>query len=310
MSSQNTVADIISVKDPEAFDLLQKILERPAMFVGTPRFDYADHLFSGYCWGRGTGVEFMPSKELQYWLLHTQSVSLYGEISGRSLFYRCFGTGQIAFDKYKEFLYAQMPEEWPVVNSGDPIVKSLTSCSQAVDVEIYAYESNHNLVRHDLINDGIPKDNIDFVRAAKKSIKQHGEVRYDWADGDLHSHNMKLAKTTVDTVREMIKNSNIEFDELKIYVRKEQLFNQVRFLYRCGQEWLDDGAIITDPNNHNLLVAMHANAKNASADALRECECDVFDMQDYDFMFVPDAFVYADDKTFHSEFLQWKNGIV
>lgn len=73
MKSENTIANKINQQDPEAFDLLQKMLERPAMFVGVNRFDYFYHEFSGYCWGRGTGVESMPNQELQHWLLHNQS---------------------------------------------------------------------------------------------------------------------------------------------------------------------------------------------------------------------------------------------
>lgn len=85
------------------------------------------------------------------------------------------------------------------------------------------------------------------------------------------------------------------------------MFTQVRFLYRRDQEWSDDCAIIADHNNHDLLIAIHANAKNASSDALRECGCDVVDKQDYDFVFVPDIADYADEKAFYSEYLQWKN---
>ena len=310
MIPENTVASKIAEKKPEAFDLLQKMLDKPAMFVGTNRFDYVYHLFSGYCLGSGADLEFMPSKELQYWLLHTQSASLSGEISGRSLFFRCFGIGQIAFDQYKAFLYAKMPEKWPEIDANDdPLVKALAAHDQGVDVEIYSYESNYNLVRHNLINDGIPTDNTNFIRAAVKSIKQFGEVRYNWTDDIEPDHNIKLAQTVVDNVYKMIRNSDIEPDELKIYVRKERLFTQVRFLYRCGQKWSDDSAIIASSDNHALLIAIHASAKNASSEALRECGCYVFDNQDYEFMFVPDISVYNDGKTFYSEFSYWKDEI-
>ena len=160
MNAENTIANKTKQQDSEAFELLQKMLDRPAIFVGTTRFDYFFHEFVGYCWGRGTGVDFMPNQELQYWLLHNQSVSLSGEIAGSSLFFRCFGIGQIAFDKYKEFLYAALPSKWPEINiNNDPVVRAIAMHSQSVDVEIYAHESNHDLVRYDLINDGIPKDN-------------------------------------------------------------------------------------------------------------------------------------------------------
>lgn len=123
-------------------------------------------------------------------------------------------------------------------------------------------------------------------------------------------HNAKLAHSVIDNIRKMIVNSGVAYDELSVYVSKERLFTQVRFLYRYGQEWSSDSAIIADPDNHDLLIAIHANAKNASSDALRKCGCDVVDKQDYDFMFVPNMIDYADEKTFYSEYLQWKNEAV
>ena len=163
MAPTNTIASKIAAIDPEILDLLQKILHRPTIFVGENRFDYVHHLFDGYCWGKGVDINFLPSKELQYWLLHTQSSSLYGEISGRSLFFRCFGVRQIAFEQYKSFLNTEMPEKWPEIEiNDDPFTKRLATHYQSVDVEIYSYENKYGIVRHNLLKDGIPTDNINL----------------------------------------------------------------------------------------------------------------------------------------------------
>lgn len=73
-----------------------------------------------------------------------------------------------------------LPEKWPKININDnPLVMAMASNSKAVDIEIHAYESNYDLVRYDLINDGIPKDNTVFIDAVTKSIERYGEIRYE-----------------------------------------------------------------------------------------------------------------------------------
>ena len=123
METENTVGGRIEKQDPKAYELLQNIIKRPGMYVGIGRLDYVDNLFTGYYIGRASlgqenGVVFLPHNELQYWLLHTQSASVDGNIHGRTLFYRCFGIREMAFENYKVFLNANLPDNPKDVYSG------------------------------------------------------------------------------------------------------------------------------------------------------------------------------------------------
>ena len=264
MDQDQTIAAQIFEKDPEAFDLLKKMLDRPALFVGTSRFDYIDRLFGGYCLGRGHNINHMPSQEMQYWLLHTQSASLHsGSLQGRSLFYRCFGSEQMAFDQYKEFLNSiliQHPKD--------------------VDRELFEYEERYEV------------------------------VHYDWEDDVPSDYNINLAHAVLDNVQRMIDDAGIVHDEIRIYIRKESLFNQVRFLIHTTDGWMNDSKMISNPDNHEVLIAIHVNTRNASTDALRECGCDVNNEQKYNESLLLIGDTIADDMTFLSEYMQWRDMVI
>ena len=255
----NTIGSRMKSQDKEAFSLLQKMINRPALFVGYNRFDYIDFFFSGYCIGCKSDVSFLPSKEIQYWLLHTQSASLHGSINGVTLFYRCFGSRQMAFEKYKEFLETVMPENL-----------------NGVDDELYAYENEFNI------------------------------VRYEWENDVPIDHYKKLAQAVSIDIRTMIDQTGLLYDEVRIFIRKEKMFNQVRFLFHGDYGWIDDSQIIVKPENHNFLIAIHANARNATAEDLCNCGYDVFDKTYYDNNVLPPHDAFMDWMSFFSEFTSWK----
>ena len=266
MKLGNTIANKIAEQDPEAFTLLQKIINRPAMFVGTNRFDYIDCLLTGYYIGRGTGVDFLPNKEMQYWLLHKQSATLHGSISGRQLFYRCFGYKNLALENYKAFLYAdltQIPQHF-----------------KGIDYEIYAHEENQNI------------------------------VRYEWEEDIPSDYYEKLAQAVLNSINCMISQSGFVYDLLKIYIRRESLFCQARFMFHDTDGWKDDNEIIVKQENHEYLIALHTNARNARKEDLQNYGCDVVDVQDYDdkLLTLNDSFI--DKITYSSEYLRWKNDVL
>ena len=87
----------------------------------------------------------------------------------------------------------------------------------------------------------------------------------------------QMAQTVLDNITEMLRRSGIAYDQLKVYVRRDTYFLQVRFLYRGEGGWTDDRSLIAKPENHGLLLAIHAYALSASIKALQDCGCDVID---------------------------------
>ena len=105
----------------------------------------------------------------------------------------------------------------------------------------------------------------------------------------------------------MISRANFVCEKLKIYIRKERLFNQVRFIFYENEVWKDDSEIIAKPENHELLIEMHASIKYTSAEALRDCGYYVVDTFDYDNDILPLGEMFTDEIAFHTKFLQWKS---
>lgn len=274
METENTVGSRIMKRDPEAFEMLKFLIMRPGMYVGKVRLDYVEHLFTGYYLasrrylGQNDKVDFLPSMELQYWLLHTQSAAIDGSISGTSLFYRCFGSRKMAFDYYKIFLDADIPDNPECVYS-----------------EILNYTYSHNIVDYSYFEEGLLKE----------------ELPPDYYQ--------KSAQTVIDIIKEMINNAGLTYDELKVYIRKERLFNQVRFMFYGSEGWKDDSVIIANSENHERLVAMHAHVKGTSAAALRGCGCHVQDTMNYDDGVFPSGDMFTDEIAFITEYLQWRSKI-
>jgi len=271
ITTNTTVAECMAAETPHAFELMQHMLERPGVYAGTNHFYYIDLLLQGYSWERGSFC-LLPSRQLQYWLLHTQSAALHTcSMQGRSLFYRLFGVRALAFEHYKGFLEAVLPEE-----PDDP---------SEVSFEISSYESEHDI------------------------------VRYEWEDDVPPDHNERLAKNVVSGITGMIDRAGAEHDRLRIYVRRERLFVQVRFLFRTADGWNDGAEIIAKDENHGALIAMHANARNASEEALRTCGCDVNDAivfsNSWENCEVTDLeSLITDETAFITEYLRWKEAVV
>ena len=259
----NSVAKQIAQKDIEAYTLLESILGRPKKYVGVDRLDYIDHMFGGYCLGRDIAIDYMPSKELQHWLLHTQSASLQGALSGRTLFYRCYGFRQQALNQYIRFLSA-----------------SIQRCldhdrEYAIDEELRSYEDNNQI------------------------------IKYDCEDGNIEDHKNRLAHAVIQSIEKQLRVCKIDYDDILVYVRKERLFCQVRFLYHSKDGWVDDSSIISMKESHEHLIALHANARNTTTEALCNCGCQVYDSIGYDDnQLSRDSFF--ETISFNVEFNQWK----
>jgi len=116
----------------------------------------------------------------------------------------------------------------------------------------------------------------------------------------------ELAKDVVDIITSMILNTNTTYDQVKIYVRNEGAFRQIRFLFHTKNGWVDDSNVISFHKNHSLLIDAHVKIRCTTAKALRNNGCDVFDEQSYDYSKHPTTGVFTDDMTFHSEYLRWK----
>ncbi len=248
-----SLSNIFKERDIEVYNLLERILKRPGLYVGIERFDYVELFFNGYFYNRKSEISILPNKELQYWLLHNQSASINGTVTGTTLFYRCFGIRKSAFESYKIFLNVSLPEKL-----------------KYVDEELYQYEKNHNIV----------------------SLE----------------HNLKLVKTIYDDVCEMVRNAGFEYDEIKIYIKKERLFNQIRFLLKSNNDWIEDSQVIEKPENHNLLISIHSKVRNATTENLRSCGYDVFDCIDFEKNLI-EAEDIKEEVMLLTEYNKWKNGV-
>ena len=120
----------------------------------------------------------------------------------------------------------------------------------------------------------------------------------------------KLAQAIIDNIMEMLRRDNLTYEKLKIYIRKERLFNQVRFIFFSSDGWIDDSEIIAKPENYEFLIAIHAMVTDVTATALRDCGCYVSDDIHYDNNVLPSGDMFTDAMTFHTEFLQWKQDII
>jgi len=219
--------------EPKRTALLLKIMELPAVWFGTTRFDYMMCFLDGYDFHE---QEHHPKgfmrerRELEYWLLHSHSAAVCGcSIVGWSLFYRCFGCGPEAFEAYRAFLDTSLPQD------GDDVW-----------YELDKYKSAHE---------------IPFYIGKKITPEKH----------------QQMAQTVLDNITELLHRSEIAHDQLKVYVRRDTCFLQVRFLYHSESGWTDDTALIAKPENHDLLIAIHAHAQNTSTKALQALDFDVLD---------------------------------
>jgi hypothetical protein len=91
-----------------------------------------------------------------------------------------------------------------------------------------------------------------------------------------------LARDIVDTIKQMIRNTKVTYDQIKIYIRRENLFKQIRFILHTEDGWIDDSNALSLPENHSLLIEIHAKIRSTTAEALCNCGCEVFDEQFYD----------------------------
>jgi len=265
MQPSTPLIDRLAEQEPKRTALLLKIMERPAMYFGTPRFDYFQQFFGGYDWDawerrleEKTPRPIDETRELEYWLLHTHSATFHGSLTARSLFYRCFGCGPEAFEAYRSFLHTSLPQ------------------SDSVDYDLYKYQSDHKIPYYD----GYDKPKPEILQ--------------------------QMAQTVLDNITELLHRSEITYDQLKIYVRRDYAFLQLRFLYHSEAGWTDDSALLASPENHDLLIAIHAYAQNTSTKALQNCGFDVLDTRRRKDRFGHDR-PYA--QSFAYDYAKWKTEI-
>ena len=259
MQPSTPLIDRLAEHEPKRTALLLKIMERPGVLFGSPRFDYTMAFLDGYDYHEH---EHHPKgfrrecQELQYWLLHTLSASFHGSLNGWSLFYRCFGCEEEAFDAYRAFLDASLPQD------GDDVW-----------FELNKYKSAHE---------------IPYYIGNKTTPEKH----------------QQMAQTVLDNITELLHRSEITYDQLKVYVRRDTCFLQVRFLYHSATGWTDDDALIAKPENHDLLIAIHAYAQNTSTKALQACGFDVLDTRRRKDRFGHDR---PYNLSFAFDYANWKN---
>ena len=228
-----TMAERMEQQDPETFAMMQKIMARPGLYLGGSNFKYMDMFLDGHAVARIAHPSLLcplPNKPLQRWLLHTQSASLWtSTLTGRDLFYRMFGSREIAFAHYNGFLEVRLPE--------DPEELSIA-------LLLYDYE---------------------------REIKQH------CGEEELPKSKEQRANNALDEVRGMIARAGFAYDDLRVYVRRDDYFLQVRFLFHAADGWVDDTELIAKEENYAALLVLHANVYHAAAEPLRACGCDVND---------------------------------
>jgi|GEM_PF-1862343 len=259
-----TMAEIMEQQDPETFAMMQKIMALPGMYLGGSNFKYMDMFLFGHAFARTSRPSSfcpMPNRPLQHWLLHTQSASLrVCTLNGQSLFYRMFGSRELAFENYKDFLKACLPE--------DP---------EEVSFALTDYENEHDIERH-------------YFEEAPPG------------------YNEQLANNALGEITGMIIRAGIAYDSLRVYVRRDDYFLQVRFLFHTADGWVDDTELIAKEENYTVLLAIHANARNSSAEAFRACGCDVNNKakrrSSLDF-----AGMITNKTAFLSEYRKWKESV-
>ena len=157
----------------------------------------------------------------------------------------------------------------------------------------------------------LPEDPTEVAFDLYSYEHEHNTVRYDWEDDVPPDHHERLAANVVDEIAGMIGSAGFTYDALRVYVRREPLFVQVRFLFRASGCWMDDTEIIAKDENHGALLAIHANARNASAAALSARGCDVNDEIEFSNSWencqVHDLEnLVTDNNSFLSEYQRWK----
>ena len=270
--------DLMAKYEPKRTALLLRIMERPAMFFGTARFDYMYHFLNGYDSWPCEKKAYKKAKRLrrkfyddirftmEYWLLHTQSATYHGCLTGWSLFARCFGCGQEAFDAYRTYLCSCFSRD-----------------IESLDYALYMYGHEHKIPFH---------------------------IGYDITPEEHE----RMAQIVLGNIKDIIHNAGLAYDQLRAYVCRDDYFLQVRFLIHNDSGWMDDSALIMNPENHDLLIATHAYANNASEAALILCGFDVFDTRNRDDRY--EAWMDTNrqdlpyDLTFASDYAKWKNEII
>lgn len=297
-----TIKNLFEEQNTKALTQLEKMLAKPGIYLGTIRFDYLYEFMNGYVFNQfeqsmSTGnqksmFDMMPDAILQYWILRTQIAALSsGELHARTLFWRCFGTKAMAFEQYNSFINYPYPMIL-ASHSSEYAMASVQSknlnAAGCVSNEISCYEKKNNLVRYDW-EDSIPADFYD-----------------------------NMAISLITDVEAIAKNSILAYDRFRIYIRREPLFIQVRFLFHLHDGWHDDIEIISKYDNSNeiyeLLIGILAKARNCQTDALIKAGCEIFDYIDYSNNIANDEIsdlkhLITDEKTFHKQYLFWKSSI-
>jgi len=160
---------------------------------------------------------------------------------------------------------------------GTPLPLSLGSW---VSEAIYWYEQRYKLVRHDCEDDAPP------------------------------DCSQKTAQSVRLIIQEMISQTGTLHDDIIIYIRKECLFTQVRFMFYVNNEWKDDTQIISKPEYHGHLIAIHAYARNSSVDNLRNLGYQVFGNTDYDDSALPLHDSLINKTTLSQHFTHWKYSLL
>jgi len=279
MSNNMTIGEQMAEADPIGYNIERAVLDKPGLYFGVMRFDYLIVFMHGIDYARYEGI------------LHKEIPKRSNTFSyDASLQYWLLHTQSAALNSGAmhalELFYRCFGTKSTAFNKyreflGAVIPHPMTT----VCVELHAYENEHDL------------------------------VRFDRFDNPHTEHDTRVSQLFYDSIKEMIRDAGYECNEIQVFVRREMLFVQTRFIFHTHEGWVDDTELIAKAEYHDKLISMHALVRNASADSLRKIGCYVCD----EVMFsnekgnneVSDlGHLITDDTTFLSDYRRWREEII
>jgi len=279
MQIKETIGERMLKKAPRSYKYLNDILDKPALHIGVWRFDYLEVLLNGYNYANYESSQ------------------------------RCNNT----YDSLEVFpnallQYWLLHTESATLHSGTMLASSLYY--RCFGSQVTAFRKYREFLAARLPED---PDCVDLELNGLET--QSGLLKMKSGKDDLESHKRRLAATLISIIEELISNASYVADDLKIYVRREPLFKQLRFLFHTANGWIDDSEIILNQKSHYALIKLHTILRNEALDNLKDFGCDVFDEIEFSNdkvkCEVSDiAHLITDENTFHFEYMRWREFVL
>lgn len=161
----------------------------------------------------------------------------------------------------------------------------------------------------------VPKVNFIYENQLFHDNTINGEIYGVLEHDDKESVTIKQMKAFIlQTVMEMAGEIDVEYDEVRIYVRKDKFYLQLRFVVHTQNGWFDDTAIIRNLDNYERILKMHAYLHKLESADIHEIRC--YEKKVYTYLDDTELFDktpmnlgsdITDDTTFYHDYLQWKN---